>query len=35
MVYHYWEINNVNENQLVGGQYKQLDGQHIHSVICS
>ena len=21
----YWEITNINENQLVGGQYKQLD----------
>ena len=31
----YWEITNVNENQLVGGQYEHLDGQHIHSVICS
>ena len=31
----YWEIQNINENQLVGGQYEQLDGQHIHSVVCS
>ena len=22
-----WEINNINGNQLVGGQYEQLDGQ--------
>ena len=35
LVHHKTVPSPINENQLVGGQFKQLDGQHIHSVICN